>query len=140
MIRVTTKQVGEITSPVQVTSQSLEQMGSRAIVAIATRTAQGRDYVGRFFRAYSPKYRAFRAEEGRKTSPVDLNFSGKMMGSMQYEAQPALGRVVLFFPPAEAAKAHGNQERWKRRFFDLNAEDLKKLGKMLVPIGGARGQ
>lgn len=140
MIRVITKQVGEIKSPVQVTSQSLERVGSRAKIMIARRTAKGVDVSGQKFRAYETKYAKFRAFAGRQIAYVDLNFTGKMMGSIQYTTQPSQGRVTLFFPPSEAGKAHGNQERWKRRFFELSDAELNKLGPMLVAIGGRRGQ
>ena len=132
MIEVTTTVKGRLVAPHIATSESLDQVGLRAGIMIRTRTTKGKDVMGQAFRPYCRAYKAFREAAGRQTGHVDLNFSGRMMGSLMHRVEAGQSRVVLFFPPSEAAKAHGNQERWKRRFFELSESELQTLGRILV--------
>lgn len=137
MLTVTHRTIGELVAPKTVTAQSLERVGARAVIMIARRTAKGLDYKGEKFRPYEVRYAKFRKEAGRQVDRVDLNFSGRMMGSLMYKVNASAGSVTLFFPPSEAAKAHGNQEAMGRRFFDFSQAELDALGKTLA--GRRRG-
>jgi len=91
---------------------------------ILDRTAKGKGYKGRF-PAYTPQYARFRAKKGRSTTP-DLNFTGKMTGSMRSKVNaPELTSEIYFSRATEAKKAiHNNR---KRPFFGFNAREKNYL-------------
>lgn len=127
--------------PSAITPERLAKLGSGALVIILQRTTKGRDVHGHEFRPYSDRWGKYRAKQPpyekrsgsrRQIGHVDLNFSGRMLGSLQIRVDAAVNRVTLSFPPSEAAKAHGNHFRWGREFFALSQGDLKRLGGELV--------
>lgn len=131
-MRITGSLTGAVPQPKFASAQALERLGVHATAIILQRTARGVDADGAPFRAYSPGYAAFRADAGRQVDQVDLNFSGRMLGSLQHTVDVSSGAVTLFFPGEEAEKAYENQVRLGRRFFDLSEDDLRTLGAEMV--------
>ena len=66
------------------TRKALNKTGMFLQNAIKDRTRKGRDFKGRAFRPYSPKYAKQRAKEGRTTTP-NLFRSGQMLGNMKFK-------------------------------------------------------
>lgn len=111
----------------------LEQAISDEATRIVMRTRKGLDVDGASFIPYTPKYAEYKKNKGRKTSPVDLTFSGNMLASIQTKVEKTLQGATgtIFFGSAlEAAKARGNQER--RKFFGLSDEQVARIKKKLT--------
>lgn len=105
-------------------AKGLAATAERGIGVILDRTAKGRGYKAPF-PAYTPQYAKFRAKKGRSTSP-DLNFSGKMTGSMRSKVNaPELTAEIYFSRAAEAKKAVANNR--KRPFFGFNNIEKNRL-------------
>ena len=103
------------------------QFGTQLIL---DRTAKGQSYTGGVFEAYNPKYALFRQSKGRQVSPVDLNFSGKMLGSMA-SAKVKSGVAKIYFTRAtEAKKAAMNDSR--RPFFGFGRLEQERLRKFFI--------
>jgi hypothetical protein len=91
---------------------------------IKTRTQKGKDADGRNFKPYTPEYKIFRREKGRKVNKVDLNFKGNMLSNMTQKSTPK--EAILFFASkAQNIKAVGNQK--KRTFFAVGDRESKTL-------------
>jgi hypothetical protein len=93
---------------------------------IEDRTAKGRGFKGGFFKKYNPTYAAFRSKRGRGSTP-DLQFTGKMLGSMTTKANSKQA-VIFFTRAAEAKKAAMNNK--SRPFFGFNRKEEKQLGQV----------
>ena len=92
---------------------------------ILDRTADGQGYKGGSFASYSAKYALFRKIKGRQVAPVDLNFSGKMLGAMA-SAKVKTGVAKIYFTrAAEAKKAAFNNQ--KRPFFGFNRNEQSRV-------------
>lgn len=103
------------------------QFGTQLIL---DRTAKGQSYTGGGFEAYNPKYALFRQSKGRQVSPVNLNFSGKMLGSMA-SAKVKSGVAKIYFTRAtEAKKAAMNDSR--RPFFGFGRLEQERLRKFFI--------
>ena len=93
---------------------------------ILDRTEKGRSVTGAYFKRYSPKYAMFRAKKGRQVSPVNLNFTGKMLSSMA--AFKGRGKATIKFSRAEEnKKAYHNHFTNGRPFFGISKPELKRL-------------
>lgn len=90
---------------------------------ILDRTERGVGYKGGF-EPYSPTYALFRKSKGRGTV-VNLDFTGKMLGSMAQRRSGNLSADIYFTRSSEAAKAAGNDAR--RPFFGFNAQEQSRL-------------
>ena len=116
----------------KILQKSMPQVIDKALLATAQfgtqiildRTERGIGYTGAFD-SYSAKYALFRKAAGRKTSPVDLNFSGKMLGAMAATKERKGVAKIYFTRASEAAKAAGNNR--KRPFFGFNRQEQDKL-------------
>lgn len=116
----------------KILQKSMPQVIDKALLATAQfgtqiildRTERGIGYTGAFD-SYSAKYALFRKAAGRKTSPVDLNFSGKMLGAMAATKERKGVAKIYFTRASEAAKASGNNR--KRPFFGFNRQEQDKL-------------
>ena len=116
----------------KILQKSMPQVIDKALLATAQfgtqiildRTERGIGYTGAFD-SYSAKYALFRKAAGRKTSPVDLNFSGKMLGAMAATKERKGVAKIYFTRASEAAKAVGNNR--KRPFFGFNRQEQDKL-------------
>lgn len=78
---------------------------------IEIRTRRGRGFDGSSFGRYSPGYAKFRRKRGRRTAPVDLDFTGRMLASMQSSVRRTtrgLSGEIFFNSAKEAAKARGH--------------------------------
>lgn len=105
-------------------AKGLQATSKRGIGMILDRTAKGKGYLYAF-PSYTPKYALFRAEKGRSTKP-DLNFSGKMLGSMKSKLiKPEMTAEIYFSRLAEAKKAAANNV--KRPFFGFNNREKNYL-------------
>lgn len=106
--------------------RALSITAQTGINIILDRTSKGTGFKGGKFKDYTPIYAAFRASRGRGTSP-DLQFTGKMLGSMTSRADGK--RAEIFFRgAAESKKAAMNNK--SRPFFGFNKQEEKQLAKV----------
>ena len=93
---------------------------------ILDRTEKGRSLTGAMFKKYSKGYALFRAKKGRQVSPVNLNFTGKMLSSMA--VFKGRGKATIKFSRAEETKkAYHNHVTNKRPFFGISKPERKRL-------------
>tara|TARA_R100000951_G_scaffold114049_1_gene117433 strand:- start:54 stop:476 length:423 start_codon:yes stop_codon:yes gene_type:complete len=112
----------EVRDKIQSALYRVAQIG---INIILDRTESGRGFEGGQFKPYREKYAAFRAEQGRGTTP-NLNFTGQMLGSITSKANSK--QAEIFFRGATAsAKASKNNN--SRPFFGFNRAEKRKLAK-----------
>ena len=93
---------------------------------IEDRTAENRGLKGRFPK-YSQKYLEFRESKGRGKN-VDLQFTGKMLGSMSAISTSRYAEIY-FMRGAEAKKAAGVGK--KRPFFGFSRKERHRLAEFL---------
>ena len=105
--------------------------------AIKDRTRKGRDFKGRSFRPYSPKYAKQRAKEGRTTTP-NLFRSGQMLGNMTFKTF-SKNKGQIFFPNRQQnLKAFYNDTQGvgkaqiKREFFSVGKKEEEKAVKIFT--------
>ena len=105
--------------------------------AIKDRTRKGRDFRGRSFRPYSPKYAKQRAKEGRTTTP-NLFRSGQMLGNMTFKTF-SKNKGQIFFPNRQQnLKAFYNDTQGvgsakiKREFFSVGKKEEEKAVKIFT--------
>lgn len=110
----------------------LESLALLEKTAILTRTAEGEDADSIKFKPYSEKYKKYREKKGRPVSKPDLNFTGRMLGSMRTNVARHQGQV--FFgrkEESQKAAAHSlglkNLKKAKRNFFALSFNDIRDL-------------
>lgn len=114
----------------------------RGKTEISTRTAQGRDVNDQPFIPYSKLYAAEREAKGRKSSPVDLTFTGTMLRSMQTRLEATAEGVagLIFFLAGRpdglnnaeiAAKLQsgdfGFKKKKPRKFFALSEKLTREI-------------
>lgn len=112
--------------------QRFEQVLADEATQIVLRTRRGVDVDGTPFASYTEAYAKKRGDSGRRTSPVDLTFTGNMLNSISTKIVRTLETVIgtIFFnSTTEGLKARGNQE--KRRFFGLSEEQVKRITEKL---------
>lgn len=106
--------------------KALSITAQEGINIIQARTSKGVGYKGGNFKPYDQKYAAFRSARNRGTTP-DLEFTGKMLGSMTSRANSK--RAEIFFSrAAESKKAAMNNK--SRPFFGFSDRETDKLGKI----------
>ena len=105
--------------------RALSVTALQGINIIQDRTAEGRGYKGGFA-PYSQSYARFRQARGRQTSPVDLNFTGRMLGSMAKRKISRGVQEIYFTRATEARKARFNNRL--RPFFGFNQVEKRTLG------------
>ena len=81
-------------------TRALSITAQEGINIIEQRTEDGSGYKGGKFKRYSAKYAKFRKAKGRG-SKVDLQFSGRMLGSMTSKSNRR--KATIFFTRAEEA-------------------------------------
>lgn len=106
--------------------KALSITAQKGVNIIENRTADGVGYKDGAFKKYSEKYEAFRESRGRSDKP-DLNFTGKMLGSMTTKANRREANI-FFTRAAEAKKAAMNNKT--RPFFGFSKSEEKQLGKV----------
>ena len=109
--------------------KALNKTGMFLQNVIKDRTRKGRDFKGRAFRPYSPKYAKRRAKEGRTTTP-NLFRSGQMLGNMSFKTFSKT-KGQIFFPNTNAnKKAFFNDKT--RPFFSVNKKEEDKAVKIFT--------
>lgn len=105
------------------------------INVIKERTKKGIGYKA-IFRPYSSGYIKFRQAKGRKIAPVDLNFTGEMMGAISTR-RVAQGIQRIYFTRAEAAQKAvyhnvlgAGRGKVKREFFGFSKKEKTRLGRI----------
>ena len=100
--------------------KSLNRAGEKTKELIVNRTARGEGLNGAFKR-YNNDYRDFRKAKGRSTKP-DLNFSGRMLSSIDVERVSTNKVIVGFKRKEEEKKAKFNQK--SRPFFGVKSTEI----------------
>lgn len=115
--------------------KQLDLMGVDAIEIINDRAEKRVDVNGKSFPELSPKYKKSKIESGRK-GVRDLQFSGEMLNSMQYNVS---GNVLLIdFPTRDHKKSKERVDEIAEKnnnvapFFDLNKKELDELSKEYI--------
>lgn len=103
--------------------RALSITAQEGINIIEARTEDGVGYKGGAFKGYSAKYAKFRRDKGRGKN-VDLQFSGRMLGSMTSKADRK--KATIFFTRAEEAKKAAMNDK-TRPFFGFNRQEEKQL-------------
>ena len=106
--------------------RALSITAQQGINIIEDRTQDGKGYKGGAFKGYSEKYAKFRRKKGRSQN-VDLQFTGRMLGSMTSKADRK--KATIFFTRAEEAKKAAMNNK-TRPFFGFSREEEKQLGKV----------
>ena len=105
--------------------------------AIKDRTRKGRDFRGRAFRPYSPKYAKRRAKEGRTKKP-NLFRSVQMLGNMTARTFSPTKAEIFFRSNLQNIKAfyndtHGvGKAKVKREFFSVGKKEEDKAVKIFT--------
>ena len=103
--------------------KALNRSGEKTKELILNRTARGEGLNGAFKR-YNKSYRDFRSAKGRSTKP-DLNFSGRMLSSMDVERRSTNKVIVGFKRKEEEKKAKFNQKT--RPFFGVKTSEMGQI-------------
>jgi len=103
--------------------RALSITAQQGINIIEDRTEDGVGYKGGAFKGYSEKYAKFRRDKGRGKN-VDLQFSGRMLGSMTSKADKR--KAKIFFTRAEESKKAAMNDK-TRPFFGFNRKEEKHL-------------
>lgn len=103
--------------------RALSITAQEGINIIEDRTQDGVGYKGGAFKEYSDKYAKFRRAKGRGNN-VDLQFTGRMLGSMTSKADRK--KATIFFTRAEEAKKAAMNNK-TRPFFGFNKQEEKRL-------------
>ena len=103
--------------------RALSITAQEGINIIEDRTQDGVGYKGGAFKEYSNKYAKFRRAKGRGNN-VDLQFTGRMLGSMTSKADRK--KAKIFFTRAEEAKKAAMNDK-TRPFFGFNRKEEKQL-------------
>jgi hypothetical protein len=103
--------------------KSLNRAGEKTKELIINRTAKGVGLNGAF-KKYNKSYRDFRSAKGRSTKP-DLNFSGRMLSSIDVERRSTNKVIVGFKRKEEEKKAKFNQK--SRPFFGVKTSEMGQI-------------
>jgi len=105
---------------------ALSITAQEGINIIEERTESGVGFKGGAFAKYSEKYAKFRKAKGRG-SKVDLQFTGRMLGSMTSKADRK--KATIFFTRGEEAKKAAMNNK-TRPFFGFNRKEERQLSKV----------
>lgn len=114
--------------------KALAATAMQGINIIQDRTEAGRGYLGAF-RPYSPAYAKFRGNRGRQITPVNLNFTGRMLSAVATRKVSRGVQEIYFTRAEEARKAYfhnvtgAGKGRIVRPFFGFNQKEKSMLGK-----------
>jgi hypothetical protein len=113
--------------------ESLARASAYGSLRIEERTLQGKDADGNRFRPYAKQTIENRKKAGRKTSFVDLFFSGKMLGSLTFRSSASKGQI-FFRRQEEGEKAFfhdtGSGRIPRRPFFAIGRKEEEKIKKI----------
>ena len=102
--------------------------------AIKQRTKRGIGVKGRF-QSYSRGYAEFRREHGRGAT-VNLNYTGRMLASMNWRVKSAKEAIIFFVSGEEAKKAMYHHKagagvnKVRRPWFDINRAEVNQVKKI----------
>ncbi len=107
-------------------TKALRKWSEDYIHTIKTRANSGQGFAGKWPK-YSAAYAKRKERSGRKSSPVDLAWSGDMKKAIHNDEQetPEAIEVRIFVSPDQAEKARGNQA--KRPFMGVGSKDKQEL-------------
>jgi len=114
--------------------KALAATAMQGINMIQDRTESGKGYLG-VFRPYSTAYAKFRGNRGRQITPVNLNFTGRMLSSIASRRVSRGVQEIYFTRAEEARKAYfhnvtgAGKGRVTRKFFGFNQTEKSMLGK-----------
>lgn len=122
----------KLPDPMAGVRRKFEALLAEAAGEIISRTGSGKTIDGKSFKQYTKRYAAFREKKGRKTSPPDLTFTGRMLESISSKVTKATpdfieGRITI--APKHKAKAEGNQKR--RPFFGLSKKQIEYINQKI---------
>jgi hypothetical protein len=106
--------------------RALAITAQQGVNIILDRTERGKG-INSVFTPYTEKYAKFRQQRGRKIFPVDLNFTGRMLGSMTTERVRSGVQRIKFSRAEESRKAYFNNQ--KRPFFGFSQSEKAILAK-----------
>ena len=106
------------------TERALGRAATGHILDMLKRVDGGVGLNGRF-KAYHPKYAEYRAEKGRGTSAVNLQFTGKMLADVTLKKSSPTQAVIGFSKEIERRKAVSNQKQ--RPWFGVTDSEEKKI-------------
>lgn len=108
---------------------ALLKTAQKGVTILKKRTAKGVGFDEKPFADYSAKYALFRKSRGRKTSPVDLNFSGRMLGSIAARRSGNNLALIYFTRATESKKAAmiQNNDKKPRLFWGFSDPEKKQL-------------
>jgi len=114
--------------------QEMYNIAMRARYNIWSRTKSGRDYLGYPFAPYSEKYRLIREKLHKTTETVNLEFTNRMLSSIQIASRPT--ESYIYFADANRRKIAyyhniGEGRLPRREFFALSSQDNEELAKFL---------
>lgn len=99
-------------------------IGNEVKRGIITRTQKGKDIDNKPFKAYSKAYK--KTKEEKYGSVVNLTVGQNMLNGIRFKKHN--GGLKFYFTTAQNDKAHGNQVKNGRKFFQLDRELRKKVG------------
>ena len=99
-------------------NKAIDAAAMKAIELIETRTTAGYDVNGARFKRYSKAYADYRVSKGRNPFPVDLQFTGRMLASMNVKKVGGHNRLIYFRGGENNKKAANNNSY--REFFGLS--------------------
>lgn len=99
--------------------------------------ARGRGLNGTPFAPYDPAYAKIRAKRGRSIAPVDLNFTGRMLGAMQGSLARRGIAKVSFTSVAQSRKAYFTDQR--RPWFGVDRDGRREVKQTVLRHFRGRG-
>ena len=107
----------------QATKRALGRVAEDHIKDMLKRVDSGVGLNGRF-KPYHPKYAEYRAEKGKVTSVVNLQFKGEMVAAITSKSDPSKA-VISFIGEKERKKAMGTHKQ--RPWFGVNNHEEKQI-------------
>ena len=113
-------------------TRDMDLIGTDVWAGILTNTKAGLDYQGNGFEDYTTGYAETRSKWGLQTSPVNLNFTGKMLDDIVIEPNVSKLSVVVAIRDTTSARialAHinGSFPVPSRQFFGVTKEARKEI-------------
>ena len=103
---------------------------------ILDRTKSGIDMDGKPFKEYSSQHAKKRAEDGKETGVVNLEFDAKMQNSLAVESKD--DSTELYYSNAQRAKVAYKHQRGinvpERKHFGLSEKDISELTRKIFGI------
>jgi|TARA_B110000908_G_scaffold63910_1_gene77739 hypothetical protein len=108
----------------RVSERALGRAATGHILDMLRRVDKGVGLGGRF-KPYHPLYAEYRAEKGRSTSAVNLQFTGEMFADVSLKKTTSTEAVIGFSKEIERRKAASNQKN--RPWFGVTDQEQKRI-------------